>query len=101
MIIHVKQTKNPFEKIKGLIGARRPEATLIRTRFGIHTLGLKFPIDVVVVDRKGIVHATKHGLKPNRMFLWNPKLDLILELPTGTINEKRIKKGDKLTLVLR
>lgn len=86
--------------MKGLIATNEPEAILIQTRFGIHTFGLKFPIDIVVIDRENIVQSTKYSFKPNGIFLWSPKYDRVLELPVGTLKEKGIKKGEKLTLIL-
>lgn len=92
---------NGIEKVKGLIGKKNPEAILIQTRFGIHTFGLKFPIDIAVIDRTDAVQITKYSLKPNSIFLWRPKYDRILELPAGTLKEKGIKKGTVLTLNLK
>lgn len=89
--IKVKKTKNLKEKVLGLIGAKQPYALMLKTRFGIHTFGLKFPIDVLILDKNNKVVKMKKSLKPNNIFLWNPLLDKVIELPQGTINRRKIK----------
>lgn len=87
-------------KVIGLIGKKKPVSLLIKTRFGIHTFGLKFPIDVLILDKKNKIVSLKKSLKPNRIFLWNPLYEKVLELPEGTINEEGLKVGHKLNLKL-
>lgn len=100
MRITVRKTKNVLEKMRGLIAASEPEGILIQTRFGIHTFGLRFPIDLAVIDREDYVRTLRHEFKPNGIFLWSPKYDRILELPKGTLKENKIKKGEKLELLI-
>jgi uncharacterized protein len=87
----VKETKNLKERIRGLIGKNKPQALLIKTHFGIHTFGVKFPIDVLILNNKNIVVSIKENLKPNRIFLWNPRYEKVIELPQGTIKKSRLK----------
>ena len=96
--LKVRELKSWREKIVGLIGKKKPESVLILTRFGIHTFFLKFPIDVVVLDKENKVRAIK-TLKPNRSFIWNPIYNKVLELPTGTIEEEKIKIGDEIKII--
>ena len=98
--LFVKEAKNIREKITGLIGKEKPASLIIRTRFGIHTFGLKFPIDALVLDRYNKVVVMKRSLKPNRIFLWNPMYKKVLELPEGTIGEKGIKINDVIKIRL-
>ncbi|MBI3379173.1 DUF192 domain-containing protein [Candidatus Gottesmanbacteria bacterium] len=96
LIIKVIKAKTFWEKTVGLIGKKSPFPLVIKSRFGIHTFGLKFPIDVVVLDKKQRVAVMKQNLLPNTFFFWNPIYDLILELPSGTIKHRRIKKRVKI-----
>ncbi|MEN9407334.1 MAG: hypothetical protein RLZZ455_550 [Candidatus Parcubacteria bacterium] len=96
--LHVKAA-NGIHKVRGLIGASHPQALLIKTRFGIHTFGLRFPIDLAVLDHDGFVQTIRKGFRPNGIFLWSPRYSRILELPEGTIEKKQIKKGVQITLV--
>lgn len=89
---------NGWKKVIGLIGKRSPETIFFRTRFGIHTFGVKFPIDVLILNSDMQVELVKKNLKPSNIFLWNPKFDLVLELPSGYIKEKEIKKGDRIEI---
>lgn len=98
MILFVKKAKNIKEKIIGLIGKEKPETLLIKTRFGIHTFGLKFPIDVLILNSKNQVVKIKKSLKPNRIFLWNPIHDGVIELSQETIDRKKIKINDEIFL---
>lgn len=94
-VIHTKGLK----KIKGLIGLKKIEPLYFQTRFGIHTFGVKFPIDVVILNDNETVVAIKQYFKPNRIFLWNPKYKNVLELPTKTVDKEKIKVGEKIELV--
>jgi len=62
---------------------------------GVHTFGMRFPIDVVVLDGRGIVRALKKNMPPKRFFFWSPLWKRILELPSGSA----IEIGDELKLV--
>lgn len=67
--------------------------TFSRTSYrGIHTFAVKFPIDVVWVN-KGVVTCVK-TMKP-WVDLWIGKADLIIELPAGAASEVEI--GDEIT----
>jgi uncharacterized protein len=89
--IFAKEAASLKEKMQGLIGRDKPQALMIKTHFGIHTFGLKFPIDVLVLNDKNKVTSMKKDLKPNRIFLWNPMYQKVIELPSGTIEKKQIK----------
>lgn len=95
---HAIQTKNVLEKAIGLIG-KEPQTLILRTHFGIHTFGMNYPIDVLVINKHHRVVALKEKLKPNRIFLWNPKYDFIIELPKGTIEKTHTELGDTLSVI--
>ena len=97
-VIQVYFAKNFIEKTIGLIGKKNPHAIFFKTRFGIHTFGMQFPIDVLILDSKNNVVKCKENFKPNRLFLWNPKYNGVLELPEGTIKTKKIKINDKIDI---
>ena len=89
--LFVKEAINLRKKIQGLIGEDKPYALMIETRFGIHTFGLKFPIDVLILNNENKVVSIRKNLKPNKIFLWNPMYKKIIELPRGTIEKEQIK----------
>lgn len=87
-----------LNKIKGLINSQSARPVLIRTRFGIHTFGLKFNIDILVLDNENAVVKLIEGIKPNRIFIWNPFFDKVIELSAGTIKKNKIKLGTQLVI---
>ena len=91
MKLSVRLAGNIKDKVTGLIGKEKPESLMLKTHFGIHTFGLKFPIDVLILDDKNKAMAIKENLKPCRIFFWNPIYETVIELPKGTINKKKIK----------
>lgn len=94
--------KNPIyatglvNNIFGLLLHNKPVAMIFKTRFGIHTFFMKYPIDVIVLNNKNEVVKLKKCLKPNNIFLWNPIYSIIIELIAGTIEKNNIKISDKL-----
>jgi uncharacterized protein len=92
--------KNFFARGLGLMGrARLPEngGLLIHGCNGIHMMFMRFPIDAVFVDKKGVVLKTYERLLPwigLVPLVWGA--DKVAELPVGTIRRHAIKAGDQL-----
>ncbi|MEK7169605.1 MAG: DUF192 domain-containing protein [Patescibacteria group bacterium] len=84
------------EEAKGLLGRKEPAALFFKTRWGIHTFGMNFPIDCLVMNDKLEVKAIREDIKPNRFFFWWPGYKNILELPAGTVSKTGTKLGDVL-----
>ncbi len=63
---------------------------------GVHTFGMRFPIDVIVMDDAYIVQTVRRNLKPNRFFFWNPKYRNVIEFPAGTADGSNTATGDAL-----
>ena len=62
-----------FQRARGLIGRHglAPHCGLLITRCNcIHTFFMRFPIDVVFLDRKGQVVKTVRNVRPWRLFVW-------------------------------
>ena len=67
---------------------------------GIHTIGMKFPIDVLFLNKSHHVLALFPGMAPYRVsavHLWGCS---VLELPNGTIRKSRTEVGDQLEISL-
>lgn len=93
-----QEAENIIEKVVGLIGANEPKTLIIRTRFGIHTFGVKFPIDCLILDKNKKVVSRKENLRPFSFYFWNPIYDLVIELPAGTISDSKTQIGDQIKL---
>ena len=95
--LSVKEAKGVLQKSIGLIN-KEPQALLLRTRWGIHTFGMKYPIDVVILDSSYTVKILKKNLLPYQIFMWNPKYSYVLELPAQTIQSEHISLGSSIVL---
>jgi len=98
--LKVKTLNTLAEKTVGLIDADPVYPVYFTTRWGIHTFGMKSPIDVLILNNDNRVVKLVHALPPNRIFFWNPRYFQVLELPPGTIGEKRIHLGDEVFILL-
>ncbi len=88
-------------RLVGLLGRKSlpPEHGLLITRCdSIHTIGMRFPIDVVFVDQDARVVKAIESLRPFRVVfpVWHAVA--VLELPAGTIRRTRTRVGDQLHL---
>jgi hypothetical protein len=88
----------PHTRLRGIMGwkgMRRGEGMLIRPTFSIHTMFVRFPIDVVFLDRDMTVVSIAHGLKPWR-FAAARKAKSVLELAAGECRRLELEPGDRL-----
>ena len=98
MKIKVKLLKSIREKTFGLLLFDSIQPVLFKTRFGIHTLGMSLPIDVIIINKDNVVARIKENLLPNRIFVWPLQFNTVIELPANYIRKQNIKIGDKLEL---
>lgn len=71
---------------------------LIRPSNGVHTLWMRFGIDVLLLDREYRVLSAYGNLRPFRVTAINWKASSALELPSGTIASTNTQLGDQLQL---
>lgn len=90
--------KNLKENVLGLLGTKKAYPLLLSTRFGIRTFGMKYPIDVLILDKRGGVKFLKRNLKPNHVYFWDFRYSRALELHIGKIDKFGIKLGDLVKL---
>lgn len=90
-----------FTRLFGLLGKRGLDAgagLLIRPSSGVHTFGMRFPIDVVALDRNLRVVAVDEAVKPWRLSGLRLRTRQVLELPPGQSKIAGIQPGDYLEL---
>ena len=88
-------------RMVGLLGQSSMEAgtgLLILPSQAVHTVGMRFPIDVVFVDRRLRVIHVQPSLVPYRVSGLHWRARYVLELPTGTIAETSTSVGDELQI---
>src|SRR5271169_1962282 len=79
-----------LRRLVGLLGKRGLEpgtGLLIIPSQAIHTVAMRFAIDVVFVDRDWRVIHLRHTMPPFRMTGLHWKARCVLELPTGVIEQ--------------
>jgi len=86
------------EESRGLLGRGEGSSIFFQTRWGIHTFGMRFSIDCVVLDNKSEVKSFRERLKPGRLFFWWPRYKNVLELPAGTVSITKTEVGDILDI---
>ena len=88
-------------RLVGLLGKSSLEdgaGLLIRPSSGVHTMWMRFAIDVVALDRDFRVLKTWQRLRPWRLTPVSFKTHSVLELPPGQIHNLNIEPGDQLAL---
>ncbi len=88
---------SPFARMRGLLGQSvlsKGQGLVITQCNSIHMFFMKFPIDAVFIDRKGIVVGLVKNIQP---FCLSPifwSADKVVELPVGTIDATKTCIGD-------
>jgi uncharacterized protein len=92
--------KGSFARARGLLGRSGLEpgsGMLIDAAPSVHMFFMRFPIDVVFLDRDWTVVRVVHSLKPWRV-AGARRAVAALELPAGAAAEARLETGDVLVL---
>ncbi len=92
--------ETPLARMRGLLGRRgleSGEGLLLRPAPSIHTLFMRFPIDVVFLGREGDVLKVVHRLKPWRTAAARGA-KAVLELGAGEADHRGIHAGIRLDL---
>jgi uncharacterized membrane protein (UPF0127 family) len=85
---------------RGLRGRDVIEGALVlRPCRNVHTVGMRFPIDIAFCDRDGIVIRTC-SLRPWRLSPVVPRAALAIEAPVGAFERWNLQVGDKLEVKL-
>ena len=86
----------PWTRMIGLLGRSRldqGDGLVIEPCDTIHTWFMRFPIDVLFVDRQGLVVNAVHGLEPFRFASGRPAATTTIELPAGTLKRAGVHQG--------
>ena len=67
---------------------------------GVHTFGMRFPIDVLYLDGDKVVVHLENELKPWRMAPVRLRAASVLELPGKTIQATGTSLGDEIEITL-
>ena len=89
-----------LSRMIGLLGERNlssGDGLLIVPSQGVHTWGMLFPIDIVVLDNDWNVLAVRSQMRQFRMTRIFWKAAAVLELPSGILDSTATAIGDALT----
>jgi uncharacterized protein len=67
---------------------------------GVHTFAMRFPIDVVYLDRDKVVVHLEENLKPWRLAPLRMRAASVLELPRQALHGTGTAVGDKIEIAL-
>jgi uncharacterized membrane protein (UPF0127 family) len=87
-------------KVKGLLGREcleEGEGLLFKKCASLHTFFMRFPIDVIFMDRAGKVLRVRRDVRPYKLVAAPLRAYYALELPAGAVERSQTKVGDVLT----
>jgi uncharacterized protein len=110
----INQTKNtilaedvflaraPFSRMKGLLGRKvflPGQAIILEPSNSIHTFFMRFPIDILFVDKNYKIIEILPEFSPNKIsrIYWHSSR--VIELPAGRLNLTNTKVQDQLQLL--
>ena len=88
-------------RLTGLLGKRSlpPDGGCwIVPANAIHTIGMLFSFDLVLLDKNFKVVGLRELVRPFRITMPNPKAESVLELPAHSIFRSRTQVGDQLVI---
>ncbi len=93
--IDVDQRADFLGRLTGLLGrASLPERTCVWLQrcAAVHTVGMRFPIDLAFISRGGFVLRVESAVPPGRV-RWHPRATSVIEAPAGALRRWRITVG--------
>ncbi len=91
------------ERMRGLLGRRAlgPGAALVIERCGaVHTVGMRFALDLVFLDRAWRVVRVVRGVRAGLPFVWGGwRAARVVESEAGCLDAAALRPGDGLEFV--
>jgi uncharacterized membrane protein (UPF0127 family) len=95
---HLLVAARPLQRMRGLLGRRNlppGEGILLRPAGSVHTFFMRFPIDVVFLDKENSVVGIDASLKPWRT-AGRRGAKAVVELAAGECERRGLQPGDRL-----
>lgn len=99
--LRVKVADSIASRMIGLLGRRslKPDGGVwIVPANSIHTIGMMFSFDLVMLDKDFRVVTVKEMVRPFRIVLPKLRAESVIELPAHTIFRSRTEVGDELVI---
>lgn len=97
----VRMADTAWTRMVGLLNTAHlnPGEGLIITQCNsIHMFFMKYPIDVIFVDKSGAVVGLVQDIKPFRLSRIYFRAHLAIELPSGTIAQNNVQSNDTILI---
>ena len=101
LAFRVRVADSVLGRLIGLLGKRslKPDGGVwIVPANSIHTIGMLFSFDVVMIDKDFRVVSTTEMVKPFRLILPKRRAESVIELPAHAIFRSRTEVGDQLLI---
>ena len=101
LAFRVRVADSVLGRLVGLLGKRslKPDGGVwIVPANPIHTIGMLFSFDVVMIDKDFRVVSTTEMVKPFRLILPKRRAESVIELPAHAIFRSRTEVGDQLLI---
>ena len=100
----VRIARTHWSRLRGLVGTGQPgfsagQALWIVPCRGVHTLAMRFPLDLIYLDRDGVVVDLRATVAPWRFAPIHFHAASVLELPSGAIRRSNTSIGDTVEIV--
>lgn len=99
--LNIRRADTALARLRGLLGQFRiksAEGLWLVPSYGIHTMGLLAPIDLIYLDAQNrVIHMVEH-LSPFRIAPLRLKSSSVLALPPHTIYSSQTHVGDHLLI---
>jgi hypothetical protein len=95
----IRVAESGLSRIIGLLGERKltpGDGMLIVPSQGVHTLGMQFPIDVLVLDNDWKILGVRKRMWPFLVTRIYFRAAAVLELPPGTVEDSSTCVGDSV-----
>jgi uncharacterized membrane protein (UPF0127 family) len=87
------------ERLRGLLGRDGVDgALLLRPARSVHTIGVRFPIDVAFCDGDLVVVDVCSPLRPNRVTRTRWRSRCVIEAEAGAFERWQLRRGDQLEI---
>lgn len=101
-LARVRVANSFFSRLIGLLGRKSlevDEGLWIKPCRGMHTVGMRFSLDVVFLDAQNRAIKVVTGLTPFRICWGGREAKSVLELTVGTIGRSHTRPGDRIDLI--
>ena len=98
LLSDVMQTSSMLERMRGLLGRpplQQHQGLLIKPCSSVHTFGMRYPIDLVFLDKNWRIMKLVHSLKPSRI-VWAWGAYMVIEMLGGALLELKLTPETQL-----